>query len=85
MGSVPAGGDDTLSFSFGTQSRFTHQPSHSFARDALPLIFQLGMQARASISALMGGKDLPNLGAELSIFSLALAGRALSPCIKATL
>src|SRR3974390_3443240 len=84
MGSVSFGGQHPASFAPGGESSFTHQPGHSFARSALPLILQLTMNARAAISASMGDKDLPNLLRELSIFSFASAGRTLAPGIKAT-
>ena len=56
-----------------------------FGNDFITLLHQLGMQARAPISALMRGKDLPNLGAELSIFSFTPTNGALAPCVIPTL
>ena len=43
------------------------------------------MNPRALVDFSMRDKDLPHVRAELSIFSFALADRALSPCIKSTL
>jgi hypothetical protein len=53
------------------------------SRMGAPLVLQLPLDARTPISASVPDKDLPNLLCELSIFSLALAGRALTPGIKA--
>src|SRR5689334_9257747 len=84
MGRVSFGGQHTTSCALGRESSFTHQPGHSFARNASSLISQLTMNAWAAISASMGGVNLANLLRELSIFSLASAGRTLAPGIKAT-
>lgn len=84
MRSVSAGGRHPALFASGAHIRFTHQPGHVLARRASPLIFQLTMDARTAISALMARKYLSNLFGKPSIFSLALTGRALAPGVKAT-
>ena len=84
MSCVLACGKHTTPFAFGTQLCLTHQPGHPFARDASSLIAQLGMQARAAVSATMSVELLSNLFCELGIFSLALTGGTLSPGVKAT-
>src|SRR6266516_4473510 len=84
MGSISPRGDYPTWFAFGAQSCFTHQAGHPFTRAADPLVAQFGVQARTSISAVMSTKPLPDLFGEQSIFSLALAGRALAPRVIAT-
>src|SRR5258708_33699242 len=84
MSCVLACGKHTMPFAFGTPLCLTHQSGHPFAGDASSLIAQLGMQARAAVSATMSVELLSNLFCELGIFSLALTGGTLSPGVKAT-
>ena len=84
MRRVSAGGQRAALFAPGADFRLTHQPGYPFAGGSTPLIFQFSIDTRASISALVCEKHLPDCLRQLSIFSGALAGRALAPGIKAT-
>src|SRR5512133_4321334 len=84
MGSISPRGNYPTSFASGAEIRLMHQAGHPFTRAADPSVAQFGVQARTSISAMMSTKPLPDLFGEQSIFSLALAGRALAPRIIAT-
>ncbi len=47
MGRVSSGGHHLPPFAYGSDPRLPHQPGDPLARDTSPLIFQLGMNARA--------------------------------------
>src|SRR5438034_8454819 len=83
MSSIPARGKHTTPFAFGVQPRLTHQSGYPFAGDASPIV-QLGMQTWAAISTTMSVNLLSNLFCELGIFSFALTGGTLAPCVQAT-
>ena len=74
----------SASFAFRGDPMFTHEPSYSLARTMDSLLFEFGMNARTPVHLAMREKDLPDLGNNESIFSFALAGWALAPCIIAT-
>ena len=84
MSGVLACGQHTTAFALGIPLCLTHQSGHPFAGDASSLIAQFSMQAWAAVSATMSVEFLSNLFCELGIFSLALTGRTLAPCVKAT-
>ena len=84
MGGIAFGRQRSAAFALCIQVYCTHQSSYTLARDLPPLIFQFPVNSRGPISPLMLIKDLPNLLCQLSIFSGALAGRALAPGVKAT-
>lgn len=84
MRRISAGAHHSPPFAFGTQSCLTHQSGNAFARAVPALIPQFHAHTWTSLSAMMRDKDLLNCFCELSIFSFALAYRALSPGVIAT-
>lgn len=76
MSRISFGSQHPTRFSSGGKCRLTHQPGNPLAGNASSLITQFLLDAWTPISALMAAKHLLNLLRDLSIFSLALTGRA---------
>src|SRR5579859_5122980 len=84
MGGITFGGQDPTAFASSAYVRFTHEPSHPLASDLSSPILEFAIDAWRTIPALVPLKHLLNVLGQLSIFSAALAGRALAPGVKAT-
>ena len=69
----------------GSEISFPHQASYPFARAVACFIAQFSVNTWTAIAALMPLERLLNCFGKVSIFSFALAGGALQPCVIATL
>src|SRR5579883_3087030 len=84
MSGVSSGGQNPTAFAPGGESRLAHEPGHACASDLLPLVLEFSVNAWGTLPALVLINHLMNFLSELSIFSAALAGWALTPGIIAT-
>lgn len=67
VSSVSFGSQHPTAFASGTHLRLAHEPGNPFARNPPPVVFDLPVDPRGTISALVPFKDRPNLLSKLSI------------------